>query len=324
MVIDVHNHFYPRAYLEIVKKGGCVAKAGTGEGGEPTIIYEGDFNYVDRGHRDEQFRLMEMDKAGVDIQVLSMTTPGVHVEEAGRGVEMARAVNEGFQSIVKESAGRYKALAALPLQVPAKAAEELEYAVTRLSLSGGTMFTNANGKFFDSPEFEPIFETAQRLDVPLFFHPTTPHPADLFLDYRLAATVGFTVDTTLSISRLIFSGMLDKYPRLKIVASHLGGNLPYLAERLDRGYAVYPECQKPLNKPSDYLKKIYYDCVLFDPRAVAFAVDTLGVNQFMAGSDYPHQIGSMEKAVSVIRSLPYDTTTRETISSVNAKRVFKI
>lgn len=87
------------------------------------------------------------------------------------------------------------------------------------------------------------------------------------------------------IARLIFSGLLDKFPGLKIVASHLGGSLPYLAERLDRGYAVYPECRRAERSPSEYLRQVYYDCVLFKPRTVRFAVDTMGVSQFMAGSD---------------------------------------
>ncbi len=202
--------------------------------------------------------------------------------------------------------------------------KESEHAVTKLGLKGGTLFTNVSGKTLDLPEFEPIFEVAARLDVPLFLHPTTPVPADSYLDYRLSATVGFTFDTTVSITRMIFSGLLDRFPGLKIVASHLGGCLPYLAERLDRGFANYPECQKIKKAPTEYLKQVFYDCVLFDPRTVQFAVDTLGVDQFMVGSDYPHQIGSLDKAVEVVRALALSVEDKEKVFGGNARRVFRV
>jgi len=322
VIIDVHNHFYPMAYLEMVKKGGCVAQAGRDDEGNLLIIYEGDFNVVDRGHMDQDFRLAELDRFGIDAQVVTMTTPGVHIEEASRGIEMARASNEGFAEMAKKSGGRYAPLAALPLQAPKAAADELIHAVTKLGLKGGTLFTNVCGKPLDLPEFRPVFEAAASLGVPLFIHPTTPVPAQMFLDFRLAATVGFTTDTTVTFARLIFSGLLDEIPGLKLVASHLGGTLPFLAERLDRGFEAYPECKKPKKRPSDYLKGIFYDCVLFDPRTVEFAIDTMGVTQFMVGSDYPHQIGSLEKAVKVVAGLDLRDAEKELVFGKNAQKLF--
>ena len=325
MIIDVHNHFYPKAYLNAVARGGCVAKPGTDpESGNPLVIYEGDFNIVDLGHRNAEFRLQAIADAGIDMQLLSMTTPGVHIEEAGRGVELARAVNEGFSKTVKESKGHFEAMAALPLQNPEKSAMELEHAVKNLGLRGGTVFTNINGKTLEHQVFEPVFEAAWRLGVPLFIHPTTPEPSEAFLDFRLAATVGFPTDTTLCVARLIFSGLLDKFPGLKIISSHLGGTLPYLAERLDRGFQAYPECKGIKKTPSEYLKEIYYDCVLFDPKTVEFAVSTMGPSQFMVGSDYPHQIGSLENAVGVVDALNLPETEKNMIRSDNARRLFGI
>lgn len=324
MIIDVHNHFYPKAYLEMVKKGGCVAQAAEDDEGNLLIIYEGDFNIVDRGHADEDFRLTQLDRCGIDAQVMTMTTPGVHIEEPGRGIEMARASNEGFAEIAEKSGGRYAPLAALPLQAPKAAADELVHAVTKLGLKGGTLFTNICGKTLDLPEFRPVFEAAASLGVPLFVHPTTPVPARMFLDFRLAATVGFTTDTTVCFARLIFSGLLDEIPGIRLVASHLGGTLPFLAERLDRGFEAYPECKRPKRRPSDYLKEIFYDCVLFDPRTVRFAMDTLGVRQFMVGSDYPHQIGSLEKAVKVISDLDLTDPEKELVFGTNAKELFGV
>lgn len=324
MVIDVHNHFYPGVYLDEIAKGGCQARMARDSSGNPVILYEGDFNIVDRGHRDAGFRIAEMTRHGIDCQVLSMTTPGLHVEEKARAVELARAVNEEFSAIVRKSDGRFHAFAALPLQWPEKARDELEYSVTRLGLKGGTLFTNVNGKTLDMPEFEPLFETAMRLSAPLFIHPTTPTPSSAFLDYRLVATVGFPTDTTLCIARLIFGGIPDRYPDLKIISSHLGGTLPYLAERLDRGYRAYPECKRIAKAPSDYLKGIYYDCVLFHRETVEFAVSMMGATQFMVGSDYPHQIGSLSGAVEVVETLSIPEREKDMIRSGNARRVLQI
>lgn len=324
MIIDVHNHFYPRAYLDEIAGGKCRAKMGRDQSGDPVIFYEGDFNIVDRGHRDAGFRLGEIARHGIDLQVLTMTTPGVHIEEEGRGVEMARAVNEGFAEVVRNTGGRFQALASLPLQTPDRAARELEYAVKNLGLKGGIVFTNINGRTLDLPEFDPVLEVAEKLSVPLFIHPTTPSPSRAFLDYRLVATVGFPTDTTLCIARLIFAGVLDRHPGLKIVSSHLGGTLPYLAERLDRGYRAYPECRKIERAPSEYLKEIFYDCVLFHRETVEFAVKTIGSTQFMAGSDYPHQIGSLAGAVRVVESLRIPEQEKEMIRSGNARRVFDL
>lgn len=324
MIIDVHNHFYPKAYLDEIAKGRCVAKLGRDTFGNPVIFYEGDFNVVDPGHRDVDFRIGEITRHGIDCQILTMTTPGVHIEEESCAVEMARAVNEGFSDIVRKSGGRFEALASLPLQCPDKAARELEYAVKFLGLKGGTLFTNINGKTLDLPEFEPVFEVAKKLSVPLFIHPTTPAPSQAFLDYRLVATVGFPTDTTLCIARLIFSGVLDRYPGLKIISSHLGGVLPYLAERLDRGFRAYPECRKMERAPSEYLREIFYDCVLFHRDTVEFAVTMIGATQFMVGSDYPHQIGSLAGAVKVVEALRIPEQDKDMIRGGNAQRVFGI
>ena len=181
-----------------------------------------------------------------------------------------------------------------------------------------------NGKTLDDPSFLPVLEAAVDLDVPLFLHPTTPSPADAFLDYRLVATVGFTVDTTLAVARLIFSGVLDRLRGLKLVASHLGGCLPYLAERLDRGYAAYPECKRASRPPSAYIKEIYIDCVSFEPLAVDFARKLVGAGRLMVGSDYPHQIGDLHKCTQVVEGLDIQAVEKEMIYHGNAERVFRI
>lgn len=322
--IDVHNHFYPPSYLKELKKRTYVAKLTEDPDGNYILAYEGDFNIIVPGHRDIEFRLAELDRVGLKAQVISLTTPGAHIEESEAGIRLAKMVNDDFAEIAERFPGRYYAFASLPLQDPEASAKELRRAVTELGHKGGTLFTNINGKTLDDPSFISIFETAAELDVPLFIHPTTPHPADSFLDYRLAATVGFTVDTTLTVARFIFSGLLDRFPGLKLIASHLGGCLPYLAERLDRGYFAYPECQNIKKAPSEYIKDIYIDCVSFDPLAVQFAMESLGADRLLVGSDYPHQIGDTEKCTWVIRQLKATTDDKDKIFRANAEKLLKI
>lgn len=323
--IDVHNHFYPPSYLEELKKGGYVTKVTEDSKGNCIISYEGDYNIYDPSHRDIEARLAEIDRVGIRTQMLSLTTPGVHIEDKERGLYLAKITNNDFADITERFPGRFYGLAALPLQDPEASAKELRRSVTELGLKGGTLFTNINGKTLDDPSFLCIFEAARELDVPLFVHPTTPVPADAFLDFRLAATVGFTVDTTLTFVRFIQTGLFDKLPGLKLIASHLGGCLPYLAERLDRGYYAYEECQTIKKAPSIYLKEnVYIDCVSFEPLAVDFAFKFMGADRLMVGSDYPHQIGDTEKCTWVIDNISASEEEKEKILHGNAERIFNL
>lgn len=323
--VDVHNHFYPPSYLAALKKGDCVAKLEEDKNGDYILTYEGDYNVIVPGHRDIEFRLAELDRVGIKTQLLSLTTPGVHIEKRERGIHLAKIANDDFAEISRRFPGRFYGFAALPLQDPEAAAAELRRSVKELGLKGGTLFTNINGKTLDDPSFQCVFEEAVALDVPLFIHPTTPSPADAFLDYRLAALIGFGMDTTLTVARLIFSGLMDRVPGLKLIASHLGGCIPFLAERFDRGYSVYPECQKALRAPTSYLKEsVYFDCVLFEPLAVEFAIKLFGAEHFLAGSDYPHQIGDTEKCIGVICNMTADAELRDKLLHCNAEKLLKL
>ena len=323
--IDVHNHFYSPAYLKELKKGTYVTKVTEDSKGNSIIAYEGDYNIYSPDHRDIEFRLTELDRTGIKAQMLSLTTPGVHIEDKEHGIYLAKVTNEDFADIAKKYPGRFYGLAALPLQDPEASALELRRSVKELGLKGGTLFTNINGKTLDDPSFQCVFETARELDVPLFIHPTTPNPADAFLDFRLTALVGFNVDTTLTFARFIFGGLFDRVPGLKLIAAHLGGCLPYLAERLDRGYYAYTECQTIHKLPSDYIKEnIFMDCVSFNPLMVDFALKFMGADKLLAGSDYPHQIGDLEKCPWVIGELSASEEEKNKIFHANAERIFKL
>ncbi len=304
MTIDVHNHFYPESYLKHLDTGKFAARLDHNEGPDPILHYAGDHNILVPGHRDLSARIEDMEEAGMQSQALTLTTPGVHIEEPDAGRELARAVNEDFATICSEHADRFYAFAALPLQDPRAAARELRHAVEKLGLHGALLFTNINGRPLDDPAFAPVFAQAEELRAPLLVHPTSPDDYRMLEDHRLVPLLGFLFDTTTTISRLVFSGTFERHPGLVLIAAHLGGTLPYVAERLDRGYEVYPEISGLIpRRPSEYLSRLYYDTVAFDPHALSFARTTMGSGQMLLGSDYPHQIGDMTRAIGAIEDL---------------------
>jgi aminocarboxymuconate-semialdehyde decarboxylase len=144
-------------------------------------------------------------------------------------------------------------------------------------------------------------------------------------DYWLMPLVGFLADTTLAAAKLVFAGVPERYPNIKWVLGHLGGAIPYLAERLDRGWEAFPDCRAVIQKPpTEYLKKFYYDCVNFDPNALKLCVEFAGAGQMLAASDYPHQIGSIPKMKSSLAALNVTDVEREQILGGNAKKLYKL
>ena len=163
------------------------------------------------------------------------------------------------------------------------------------------------------------------IDAVFYIHPNFPVGVEAMTEYWLMPLVGFTFDTTLAAAKLVFSGVAEKFPRIKWVLAHLGGAIPYLAERLDRGYYAFKECREHISRPpSEYLKDFYYDSVNFDLKALQLAVDFAGVGHILAGSDYPHQIGSLEKMVESIKSLDISSDEKANILGLNAKKLLNI
>lgn len=307
MIIDFHNHYYPERYLAELERGASRTRVAKDGEGRLLVQYPGDYNVVVRGHRDLAERVHVMDQHGVDVQVITLTTPGTHIEEPARGVELARLVNDEFADAATRYAGRFAPLAALPLNDPDAAVLELERAVTQLGHRGALLFSNIEGRPLDDPAYFPLWQKFAELDVPAFLHPTNPANVDAVADYRLTAILGFLFDTTVAATRLIFAGVLERLPTLKVVVGHLGGTIPYLAERADRGYEAYTECREHITRPpSEYFRRMYYDTVNFNPHAQRLALAFAGPANIVFGSDYPHQVGSVGRALDAVRSLGLD------------------
>jgi aminocarboxymuconate-semialdehyde decarboxylase len=325
MIIDVHNHFYPPEYLDALKAGDSAVKLTIDAEGNPCVHYPGDYNVAVRGHRDIAYRQGVLEKEGVDTQIITFTTPGTHVENAERAARFARMVNDAYAKIIKERGPRFAALATLPLNDPAASVAELNRAMTKLEFPGAMVFSNVNGVALADARFEPLWAEANKLNAVIHIHPTDPVGVEAMKDYWLMPLVGFLFDTTLAAAKLVFSGVPERYPNIKWVLSHLGGAIPYLAERLDRGWEAFPDCRADISrKPSEYLRQFYYDTVNFDPAAVRLAVDFAGADRVMAASDYPHQIGSIPKMKSSLAALKVSEEERKKILGGNARKLYKL
>lgn len=303
-IIDFHNHFYPPEYLDAIQSGPSNVKVTFDDEGNPLVHYPGDYNILVPGHRDIAFRAEVLDRAGVNKQILSFTTPGTHVETPERAAELARMVNDAMARIVRERGDRFGALATLPMNAPEASVAEFQRAYDTLGFRGAMVFSNINGVPLSDSRFWPLYECADKRRAVLYIHPSFPVGIEAMTEYWLMPLIGFTFDTTLAAAKLVFSGVAERYPGIQWVLCHLGGAIPYLAERLDRGYYAFRECREHIRKlPSEYLKRFYYDTVNFDSGALQLALDFAGVNHLLAGSDYPHQIGSLKQMVASIEKM---------------------
>jgi aminocarboxymuconate-semialdehyde decarboxylase len=240
-------------------------------------------------------------------------------------VKLARLVNDAFATIVRHRGPRFAALATLPLCDPTASVTELRRAVTELHFPGAMLFSNVNGIALADERFMPLYAEADRLGAVLHIHPTSPVGVEAMTDFWLMPLVGFLFDTTLAAAKLVFAGVPERYPHIKWVLSHLGGAIPYLAERLDRGWRAFGECRTEIDKPpSEYLRHFYFDTVNFDPRALRLAAEFGGVGQLLGGSDYPHAIGSIPLMKESISKAGFSSTECAQVMSENARRVYRL
>jgi len=322
-IVDVHNHFYPPEYLDALRSGKSVVRVTVDSSGNPHIHYPGDYNVAVAGHRDIAYRQTVLEREAVDTQVITLTTPGTHVESPAYAVTLAQLVNDAFARIIAERGPRFSALATLPLNDPGASVVEFRRAMDELHLPGAMLFSNVNGVALADERFWPLYEAANDYGAVLHIHPTSPVGVEAMTHYWLMPLVGFLMDTTLAAAHLVFAGVAERFPRIKWVLSHLGGAVPYMAERFDRGFHNFEDCRRNIDRPpSDYLKTWYYDTVNFDPRALRLAIDFAGMDHILAGSDYPHQIGSIPSMLSSIRGLDISEADKTAILGGNATRIY--
>ncbi len=319
--IDVHTHFYPAGYLE---------RLSTMEDMEIRVDASGRRAMYEHGARvatltpameDIELRLQEMDRVGMDVALLSLTGPNVYFASPQEAPALARDANAGLLEACRRAPDRLQAFASVPLQNPARAAEEWEWAYAQ-GMVGVIIGTTIRGRSLIDPAWEPFWEACNQKATVIFLHPMGPLDKNLYQRYGLGPLLGFINDTNVDVSRLIFDGFFDRYPRIRLIVPHLGGSLPYLAARLDNGFRAYPECREHITDlPSTYLKRLYYDTVSFHGPALESAIATVGANRLVLGSDWPHVIGDMEGAIRSVNDLGVDQSSRDAIFGGNVQRM---
>jgi len=274
-------------------------------------------------------RIAAMDRDGIDTQLLSLTAPGVQLLDADEAVPLAALVNDRLSAAVKAYPGRFEALAAVAPQAPDIAARELERAIKTLGLKGALINSHTRGEYMDDQKFWPIFEALEALDVPLYLHPRDPSEkmvAPYIPALLLGPAWGFAAEAGLHALRLIFSGVFDRFPNLRIVLGHLGEGIPFYLSRLDKRY-IEDECPtrvKLKQMPSAYFRQNFVVTttgVNWAP-AVLFCQEVLGEDKVLFGADHPYE--DQKEALDLVKQIPMADETRALLYGGNARRVFKI
>ena len=264
-------------------------------------------------------RIEDMDRVGIDVEVVSLSTPNVFFTDGEHQTEVARLINDAYAGLIAKHPTRFKGFASIPMDAPDAALTELHRAIGELQLNGVVLLSNIGGKPLTSPEYHPFFEEANRMGLCIFLHPMIPLSSEPFREYVLGPIVGFPFDTTLAVARMCYSGMFEEFPNIRWIIGHLGGAVPYLMERMDTGFRDFAECREKIDKlPSVYLKQLYYDTVSFSPYTLKMVRDMVGADHMVMGSDYPHLLGSIDRAVTSIEGLQVTEQEKEQIFSGNA------
>jgi aminocarboxymuconate-semialdehyde decarboxylase len=264
-------------------------------------------------------RIEDMDRVGIDVEVVSLSTPNVFFAGAKHQPAVAAMINDAYAELIAQYPKRFKGFASVPMDAPDEALKELHRAIDTLRLNGVILLSNIGGKPLTSPEYRPFFEEANRMKLCIFLHPMIPANSDAFREYVLGPILGFPFDTSLAVARMCYDGMFEELPDIRWIIGHLGGAVPYLMERMDNGFRDFADCRVKIDKlPSIYLKRLYYDTVSFSPHTLTMVRNMVGADHMVMGSDYPHLLGSIDRAVTSIEGLDVSGEEKQQIFSGTA------
>src|SRR5438128_2945637 len=312
---DLHTHYYPQSYFRLIEEIGGDFSFGKSPTGQTIIRFRGArFFGITPPMTDPARRLEDMDRVGIDVEVLSLSTPNVYFAPPQRQAEVARLANDAYAELIAKHPTRFKGFASIPMDDPDAALRELDRALAELRMNGVIVLSNINGRPLTDARYRPFLEECDRRSVCVFIHPMIPASAEPFGEYVLGPIIGFPFDTTLAVARLCYAGVLRELPRIRWILGHLGGAMPYLMERMDNGWRDFAECRANIDElPSVYLKRLYYDTVSFSPASLRLTRELVGADHMVMGSDYPHLLGSIDRAVSSIESLNIDQDEKRKI-----------
>jgi aminocarboxymuconate-semialdehyde decarboxylase len=323
-VIDVHTHMLTHDWVKLLEQHGRPRYTlQEVKGGLRAIHLDGaPFMTPVPAMFDWDLRIRNMDKARIDISVVSLTCPNVFWGDAQVSLKAAQGMNDTFAQAQTAHPGRIRWFCSLPWQHADLAVEELKRA-TAQGAAGVMVLANINGRPLTDPAFASIWRAIDDAALPVLVHPTAPPGVgELGMhEFQLTASLGFTFDTSLALARMIYDGFFDRHEKVKIIAGHAGGALPFLIGRLDQCWENIPAAAaKTKLKPSHYARQIYADSVVFRQDALEMAVSVFGSENVMYGSDYPHTIGDPIGCLARVDALA--DGVRERVRGGNARRVF--
>jgi predicted TIM-barrel fold metal-dependent hydrolase len=333
--VDVHCHWYPKDYMEYL--------ISRGSGNSPYCIHDGGTHYrmwyndvcvahIDRaGHYDLEERVRDIDKAGLDTQILTITIPGPESLERDKGIYWAKRLNDQLAAACSKYPGRFYFMASLPYQDADEACKELERC-KQMGCVGVQMFSNFNGEPVYLEKFHGIYEIANKYELPFLVHPAKPLTASVMDKMRLPYQLwGYTLDTSMAVLSLIFQGVLEKFPKMTLIHGHLGGMVPYFVRRLQDSYKGYAkEWGVELKESPDitYKTRVYPDTTSFYQPAMKCCLEWVGSSQMMMGTDYAHRVGDPEGAIKAVKDLSAQFGLKpdevDLILGKTAERIFKL
>jgi len=326
--IDFHTHIISENFLDMASKYNdnrwpIIEK--TCECGANIMVEEKKFREITINTWDIDKRIEDMDKEGIDIQVLSpIAVTFSYWADPEKALELAQFQNEFISSTVQKNPKRFLGLATVPMQNVDLAIKEMMRSVNELGLNGVQIGSNINGKNLDHPSLEKFFEVANDKEIPIFIHPWETLGRDRFPRHNFMYTIGMPSETALAAGSVIMSGMLEKYPNLRLCFAHGGGSLPYLLPRMDKGWEAWPHIRKTTKPPTDYASHLYYDSLVYDENNLQFMINKLGVNQIITGSDYPFLLRETPSGNVVHQSINLNNKEKEKIFGLNALRFLNI
>ena len=332
--IDIHHHYFaPELVNEIKQHGNALgieyyAPKDSRESPLSIQFPKGNRLNLDPRLAEIDKRLEIMNQGNIAIATVEVQTSAVGYElDGSRGESWSKLYNEAIQNLVKRQPNRFAGIATVPLQDPSRAAKVLEYAIVNLKMSGVTIASNVVGKYYDSKDFDPFWKKAEELDVMMIMHPEWVAGSDKMGGYGLRTVCGNPADTTLSVGYMIYSGVFDRFPKLKLALLHGGGFFPYHLGRFDRGLnsgtGAGPSRIAASQPPSKYLKNLYFDNLVYRVETVEYLKRMVGTEHVMVGTDYPYDLGDW-MAAEKIQQMNCTEAEREAMLHGNARKLLRI
>jgi len=320
--IDTHTHILTQETAGLLTRAGVKVTITPDDADNAAFDVAGTvYRPFPTGGFDIARRLKDMDAAGVDVHVLS-ATPQTYLYNQGDELSatLAAIQNDQMATHIAAHPTRFMGIATLPMASPTRASDELKRAVTKLGLRGAMFASNVKGVNLDDPSFEPLWAAAEELGAFMFVHPNNVAGADRLKSYYLQNLIGNPLDTTIAAVCLYFGGVMDRYPKLKIMLAHGGGFTPYQAARWEHGWAVRPEPKKNIKtQPKNIARRFMYDTILHSDKTLEAMIGLVGVERVMLGSDYPYDMG-MTDCVAHVRALSISDAGKASILSGNFEK----